>query len=137
VIVRARLLGLVGLAVLGSVAACGGGDGRVNDPYSAEDVQRAFRSEGIQLVARSVGPEDALWRVLLVPTDERFRVEIDVYADGKTAKNLSVAFDDFQPPGRGRRYDLARKANIVAVTERDSPETQRRVGSALRRLSPD
>lgn len=135
---RPFLVGLAGLAALGVLVACGGRDQDRVEPYSPEDVQRAFQREGIQLVERSLSPEADAWGILLVPTDDRLRVEIQVYADGKTAKNLGGAFDDFQPPGKARHFDLTREANVLAVAERNaSPETRRRVERAFRQLSSD
>lgn len=136
---RELIIGLAALAVLGSLVACGGGDSRVTDPHSVEDVQRAFHREGIELEEQSISAEADEWGILLVPTDERFQVEIQIFADGKTARNLGRAFDSFQQPLAGkRRIDLTRQANVLAVAERDSsPDTRRRVERALRHLGSD
>lgn len=112
------------------------------DPFTVEAVERAFADEDVELVRRSLDPESDRWATLLEPADAGLRFDVQVYADSKTAKNLSQAFDDFQQPlptlsgdSGGARFRIMRRGNVVVVAQQGARLP--RIERALARLSAD
>ena len=80
---------LAALTAFQLFSACGGAE---PGPSSAEDVRRAFASEGVRLTPSPVAAENAEWATLLVG-EEDVDLQVQVYAAPEAAQTFASSFD--------------------------------------------